>query len=754
MANQKKYLTISKAGNFFSSIAAPSLLIFLLLIFAVTYVSQKSLRNAQYQSEKLNLYAHAASVSYFYHERKNDLINLSQSKTLEAFFANRALGMSMRYGLHASLLAIGTQFQQLLDNKRINKKPIYQRLSFISNDQQIIIDTNQQKSPLVINSNACTTQQPVFLLMLRKKQLTPAICLPYTYKNKLMGFIIAVINHQHVSAQLLNLTQKQRESYQLLIDEAKLTSPNINKDKYPSAQLSLNKFYQVKDVLSTEIDGTPFILSKTINHSGLNEFLSSRWYLISLGSLSLLIAVFIIFGYRSRINNIILQSRFDEAQKSKQLVNKKNQLLHSEIRKRKDSETYLKTIVEALPDLFWLKDSNGIYLTCNHKFEHFYGAKESEIIGKTDYDFIDKKLADAFRKQDIAVITTGTRQINEEKITYAVDGHGEYIETIKTPVFDSGQQLIGVLGIARDITKRKRAEKALQESNDKFQALTETTHDFIWEVNADGIFTYCSPQVKNILGYQPEELIGKPAFDCMPSAEKKRVQKIFHQVVAERSSLKAVENINLTADGREITLESSARPFFDERGNLLGFRGIDRDITERKLAEEEMKYMVNHDALTGLYNRRVVVQQLSNDINRANRYQHPISVFMLDIDHFKAVNDTYGHQTGDEVLHSFAQIIKNSIRNTDYAARYGGEEFVIVLPQTALEKAHEMAERLLAKIVQFDFPVGSGKTIKLSASIGVAAFPQSEQSWEQLINCADKAMYLAKESGRNQVVVN
>jgi len=124
-------------------------------------------------------------------------------------------------------------------------------------------------------------------------------------------------------------------------------------------------------------------------------------------------------------------------------------------------ESHLRTLLEAIPDMIWLKDPNGVYLSCNSRFERFFGAKESEIVGRTDYDFLDKEMADFFRAHDQAAIDAGKPCMNEEEVVYADDGHKELLETIKTPMYDSSGKLIGVLGIARDITGRKRTEKEL-----------------------------------------------------------------------------------------------------------------------------------------------------------------------------------------------------------------------------------------------------------------------------------------------------
>ena len=179
---------------------------------------------------------------------------------------------------------------------------------------------------------------------------------------------------------------------------------------------------------------------------------------------------------------------------------------------------------------------------------------------------------------------------------------------------------------------------------------------------------------------------------------------------------------------------------------------LERSLRE---ANEQIKRLSITDPLTGCYNRGYLMEHLPKEIKRAVRYFHPLSIAMTDIDHFKNVNDTYGHQAGDTVLRSFVELIRSSIRDgVDWVARYGGEEFVIVIPETELKCAEKVAERLRRKIETTEVSIGDDRRIKITASFGVVCFDPKEKkeiSTDKLIKEADKMLYEAKNEGRNRV---
>jgi diguanylate cyclase (GGDEF)-like protein len=176
-----------------------------------------------------------------------------------------------------------------------------------------------------------------------------------------------------------------------------------------------------------------------------------------------------------------------------------------------------------------------------------------------------------------------------------------------------------------------------------------------------------------------------------------------------------------------------------------------RDITDRKRAEKLWKELAATDPLTGLLNRRELFRRAEMELERARRYKHPIANILLDVDHFKNINDTYGHTAGDSVRVSLAQLLTREIRAVDLAARYGGEEFMLLLPETSLEQACGIAKRICSTVA--DTPVMvDGQTIRFTISLGVTSSENVGNDFESLLKESDRLLYQAKQSGRNRVV--
>lgn len=253
----------------------------------------------------------------------------------------------------------------------------------------------------------------------------------------------------------------------------------------------------------------------------------------------------------------------------------------------REREAQLRTLIEAIPDLIWLKDPEGIFLICNSKVERLFGAKEAEIAGKTDYDFVDKETADHFRQKDLEAIATGKAIVFEEEVIFASDGHRELIETVKTPMVDSEGNLIGVLGIARDISQRKQAEEALRESKNMLSNVLNTIPVRVFWKDLNGIFLGCNRLFAQDVGKNnPEEIIGVDDYS-LSSVEQAELYRNDDRYIVENDLSKInYEEPQTTADGTLAWLNTSKIPLRNSNGEMIGVLGTYEYITERKRAEQ------------------------------------------------------------------------------------------------------------------------------------------------------------------------
>ncbi|MFA5182502.1 MAG: PAS domain S-box protein, partial [Syntrophales bacterium] len=251
-----------------------------------------------------------------------------------------------------------------------------------------------------------------------------------------------------------------------------------------------------------------------------------------------------------------------------------------------ENEARLRTLVQTIPDLIWLKDADGVYLTCNTRFECFLGAKEADIVGKTDYDFVDKELANFFREHDRKTMATGKPSANEEWLTFADDGYRRLFDTIKTPMYDAEGKLIGVLGIARDITERKRAEEALHAANAYNRSLIEASLDPMVTIGADGRITDANAATEAVTGYARTELIGTEFSNYFTNPEQARTG---YQGVFQAGSVRDYSLDLRHRDGHVTPVLYNASMYRDEKGQVVGVFAAARDITEQKRSEEALR---------------------------------------------------------------------------------------------------------------------------------------------------------------------
>ena len=312
------------------------------------------------------------------------------------------------------------------------------------------------------------------------------------------------------------------------------------------------------------------------------------------------------------------------------------------------------------------------------------------------------------------------------------------VEVYSNPLSLEGQKFL--FSVIHDITERTRIEE-------QYRLLFERTGTGMAVLEPDGTLSLVNRTFTQLAEGDDSEIIGHSCLDGVAEVDRARLQEYHLKRIRGEDVPDTYEFQFNSLKGREGWALLNLTSLPDSGQTLASVI----DITERKRLEAELRFQSNHDPLTGLYNRRALRKQLTEELRRADRYKHALSVFILDIDCFKPINDTLGHQAGDKIISGLAKMLESSIRITDYASRYGGEEFVVLLPETSLVKALELAERLRVDIAGHSVFVGDKKEHKITVSIGVSTYPEHGDSDENLLNAADSAMYDAKAAGRNCV---
>jgi diguanylate cyclase (GGDEF)-like protein/hemerythrin-like metal-binding protein/PAS domain S-box-containing protein len=316
--------------------------------------------------------------------------------------------------------------------------------------------------------------------------------------------------------------------------------------------------------------------------------------------------------------------------------------------------------------------------------------------------------------------------------------------------------------LSRAIRTQLELGAVIRENERRFRFIAEHATDVIWTLDlASERFTYVSPSIQQLRGYTPEEILAQPATAALTPESALRVRAELEAAIAEWQSGKPVaprvtEVEQPHKDGHVVATEVVTTLHGDAEGRPVSILGVTRDITERKRAEAELRHeleslelLAGTDVLTNAWNRRHFLEAVEGEMHRANRYGHALSLVLLDLDHFKRINDTFGHAAGDRVLRELADRVRVAIRLSDSLTRWGGEEFIVLMPNTGLSSALVLAERIREDIASQVFE-GVGP---VTASFGLAEYLPSS-SLETWLERVDQAMYRAKSDGRNKVVVD
>lgn len=306
-----------------------------------------------------------------------------------------------------------------------------------------------------------------------------------------------------------------------------------------------------------------------------------------------------------------------------------------------------------------------------------------------------------------------------------------------------GRKEIDAFATVHDLTGRQR----LEHRRNWLAMVVDSCADAIIGKALNGNILSWNSAAERLYGYSAAEAVGSPLSLLLPQDRIAEAMLLLEQVIrGER--IEHYETTHLSKDGRRINVSLSIAPVKDRTGLVIGVSTIARDITERKRADERIRYLALHDALTGLPNRNFFRERVSNAITRARRNRHLMAVLFIDLDRFKEINDTLGHHIGDRLLQVAANRLQRCLREGDGVARLGGDEFVVDLPVLdSKEEAMTIAQKIL-EVLRAPFMIDE-YALHVSASIGVSLCPDDGDDVEVLMHAADTAMYCAKRDGRD-----
>ncbi len=411
------------------------------------------------------------------------------------------------------------------------------------------------------------------------------------------------------------------------------------------------------------------------------------------------------------------------------------------------NEELQRTLLNATPDLISFKDGEGRWLLANHQALTFFSIHDFPYQGKTD-----RELASLFPQcqETLLACEQTDQQVWEHRSTLIIEesapspsGEQHFFEVTKTPLFEANGSRKALVIVARDITHRKQSEDHLR----KLSQVVEQCPVTVVITDLDGNIEFVNPQFTHLTGYSFAEAVGQNPRILKGEADSPNHYIELWQAISSGQTWTG-EFKNRKKNGEEFIEKAIIAPIFNAQGIITNYMAIKEDITEKKQSEELIWRQANFDTLTNLPNRRSFAYHLENTILKSKRDRSSFSLIFLDLDHFKDINDTLGHDQGDILLIEAAQRILHCVRDSDIVARLGGDEFVILLANININlDLSALMEKILATL-SAPFSL-QGKDFHISASIGVAIYPNDGHDGTTLLKNADLAMYYAKASGRN-----
>ncbi len=406
---------------------------------------------------------------------------------------------------------------------------------------------------------------------------------------------------------------------------------------------------------------------------------------------------------------------------------------------------FTRAVLDAIPSPVYVKDNEGRYQVYNRAWGELFGGGR-DWVGRTVHDMFAPPLAELHDERDRALFREPSA-VRYEMLVPTASGEEREMLYNKVSFVDQGGRIAGLIGTITDVTPYKETERALEASEARFRVLAENGLDLVSVVAPDGTIRYCSPAIRTLLGWEPEETLGRNVHELVHRDDLDGVRGAFQRLLQVRHTREPVELRFRHKDGPWRTFEVLGTNCVDNP-HIRGLVLYSRDVTDRKLIQQRIQHLAYHDNLTGLPNRGLLQDRLAHSIARAERSGRKVGVLFIDLDNFKNINDTLGHDVGDELLRQVSRRLSECVRAGDTIARQGGDEFIVLLDNLEDGRGASVVAQKILNSLRAAFPLG-GTEQHVSGSVGIAVYPEDGRDAQTLMKNADTAMFHGKGIGKN-----
>jgi diguanylate cyclase (GGDEF)-like protein/PAS domain S-box-containing protein len=416
----------------------------------------------------------------------------------------------------------------------------------------------------------------------------------------------------------------------------------------------------------------------------------------------------------------------------------------------KDSEQRFRALAHNAPDIIYTLDHRGMFTYINPAWQRILGHEPREVLGRAFIEFVEPNEAQRYRNI-FKRIRDGRQTLTDlDGRLLSRNGKPRHFLLSGSPNLDSRGRVVGMVGLFKDITERNMALRLLQDSEKRHRTVLESAPDPVMVCNRKGEVTYINPAFTRVFGWALDDLFQDGAGFVPPDRERE-TRELMDQVI-QGQTISGVETRRMAQDGQSVDVSLSGAAFLDADGLSLGAVLTLQDITERKRTQEQLRYVAYHDILTGLPNRKSFYEAIDQTMLEAHRlpqehrhgHKKIWALLFMDLDRFKTINDSLGHDVGDQILQQVAQRVRACLRKSDHIFRLGGDEFTVILNELSRDiDAARVADKILESVAR---PINwHGNELYLTASIGISVCPNDGNEVEAIVRNADMAMYAAKE---------